>query len=142
MQIVPAFLLPVLAGRRRSQTELLVAVAAVQAAAVAGLLAAPGAAVLWMVLFGIGQGAVLGLALILPVLRGGDVGTVASLTAMTLCVGYLVASTGPWVLGLAHDLTGDWTVPLVILLAASALQVPVGWCAAQDRMIGRVETPA
>jgi MFS transporter, CP family, cyanate transporter len=142
VQIAPAFLLPVIAGRRRSQTELLIGVAVVQAAGVVGLLAAPGAAVLWMVLFGIGQGAVLGLALILPVLRGRDVGTVASLTAMTLCVGYLVASTGPWVLGLAHDLTGDWTVPLVILVAACAAQIPVGWRAAQDRVIGRVEAPA
>jgi CP family cyanate transporter-like MFS transporter len=142
MQVIPAFLLPILAGRRRSQGGLLAGVTVVQVVAVAGLLAAPGAAVLWMAVLGIGQGAVLGLALILPVLRGGDVGTVASLTAMTLCVGYLVASTGPWVLGLAHDLSGSWTLPLVIMLVLSAAQLPVGWRAAQNRVVGRVRAPA
>ena len=142
MQVIPALLLPILAGRRRSQAGLLVVVTAVQVVAVTGLLATPHAAVLWMALLGIGQGAILGLALILPVLRGGDVGTVASLTAMTLCVGYLVASTGPWVLGLAHDVSGGWTVSLVILLVVSAAQLPVGWRAAQDRIVGRVGAPA
>ena len=64
---------------------------------------------LWMVLLGLGQGGALGLALILPVLRGGEPGSVATLTAMTLSVGYLVAALGPWVAGVLHDATGGWT---------------------------------
>ena len=74
VQIAPAFLLPVIAGRRRAQTGLVVGVAAVQVAGCPGLLAAPDAALLWMAVLGVGQGAVLGLGLILPVLRGGDAG--------------------------------------------------------------------
>jgi CP family cyanate transporter-like MFS transporter len=139
MQIAPAFLLPVLAGRRRTQTGLLVGVVAVSLVGVGGLLLAPGAAPLWIVAFGLGQGAALGLGLILPVLRGGGAHAVASLTAMTLCVGFLVASTGPWVLGLAHDLTGGWTLPLVILLLVTAAQLPGGLRATKDDVVGEAE---
>lgn len=139
VQILPAFLLPALAGRRRTQTELLAVVVATETAGVLGLLLAPGAALLWVAVLGAGQGGALGLGLILPVLRGGDASSVASLTAMTLCVGYLVASTGPWVLGLAHDASGGWTVPLLILLAVMVAQLPGGLRGCRDRL---VEVPA
>jgi len=138
LQLLPAFLLPVLAGRHTNQLGLLVGVVALSVAGPLGLLVAPDAAPLWVVVLGLGQGAALGLGLILPVLRGGDVRTVASLMAMTLSVGYFIASTGPWLLGLAHDVTGDWTVPLVILLLIGAAQLPVGLRAATGRTIGRV----
>ena len=45
-------------------------------------------------MLGIGQGGALGLGLILPVLRGGGAASVAALTAMSLCVGYIVAAAG------------------------------------------------
>ena len=67
-----------------------------------------------------------GSALILPMLRGGDAPTVASLTAMALCVGYLVAATGPWLLGAVHDASGDWTVPLVVLIAITLAELVPG----------------
>src|SRR6185437_16090969 len=47
-------------------------------AGVVGLLAAPGAALLWMVVLGLGQGAALGLGLVLPVLRGRSAEAVAA----------------------------------------------------------------
>ena len=52
--------------------------------------------------------------------------TVASLTAMALCVGYLVAATGPWLLGAVHDASGDWTVPLVVLIAITLAELLPG----------------
>jgi CP family cyanate transporter-like MFS transporter len=88
-----------------------------------------------MIVLGIGQGGALGLALILPVLRGGDAGSVASLTAMTLCVGYLGASLGPWIAGVLHDVSGGWTATLVFLVAISAAQLLPGVPAARDRRL-------
>ena len=88
----------------------------------------------WSVL-GIGQGGALGLALMLPVLRGGDPATVASLTAMTLCVGYLAAALGPWVAGVLHDLSGGWTATLAFILAISVAQLLPGVPAARDRTV-------
>jgi CP family cyanate transporter-like MFS transporter len=89
-----------------------------------------------MALLGVGQGGALGLALILPLLRGGDAATVASLTAMALCLGYLVAAAGPWLLGAVHDASGGWTVPLVVLIAITVAELVPGVPAALDRRIG------
>jgi CP family cyanate transporter-like MFS transporter len=142
VQFVPAFLVPVLAARSRNQAALLAVIVALGVTGVAGLLAAPASAGPWMVLLGLGQGGALGLALILPVLRGGDVPTVAALTAMTLCVGYLMAATGPWILGVARDLSGGWDVPLTILLALLAAQLLVGAAAVRDRSVAGVQRTA
>ncbi|HET8949074.1 MAG TPA: MFS transporter [Solirubrobacteraceae bacterium] len=137
--LVPAFLVPVLAARARDQTGLLLAIVLVPAAGLAGVLVLPGIAPLWMVFIGFGQSGALGLALALPLQRGGDAPTVASLTAMALCVGYLVAAAGPWLLGAVHDASGDWTVPLIVLVAITLAELIPGLPAARARTIARGE---
>lgn len=84
-----------------------------------------------MVLLGLGQGGSLGLGLILPVLRARRPEVVASLTAMTLSVGYVIAAIGPWVLGAVHDAAGGWTAGLLVLLGVTILQVVPGAAAAR-----------
>ena len=79
-----------------------------------------------MVILGIGQGGALGLGLILPVLRGRDPGQVAGMTAMSMGVGYLIAATGPALVGAIRDSTGDWTWPVIALLVMTVVQVPGG----------------
>jgi CP family cyanate transporter-like MFS transporter len=85
-----------------------------------------------MVFLGIGQGGALGLGLILPILRGRDPGRVAGMTAMSMGVGYLIASAGPALVGAIRDLSGDWTWPLIALLVMTAAQVPAAWRAVTD----------
>ena len=135
VQLVPAFAVPVLAARSRDQVGLLLAIVGFSVAGVIGLILAPGGAIAWMLIFGIGQGGALGLGLILPVLRGSDGPTVAALTAMSLCVGYMVAATGPWVLGAVHDATGGWTVALVVLATISVLELVPGLPASRARTL-------
>jgi CP family cyanate transporter-like MFS transporter len=135
ISFVPAFVLPILAARMRHQTPILLGLVTGAVVGAAGLLLAPGVAPLWMIVLGLAQGGALGLGLILPVLRGGDVRTVAALTGMTLSIGYLIAAAGPWLLGLARDVSGSWTVPLLLLVGVSALQLPVGLLATRDRTL-------
>jgi CP family cyanate transporter-like MFS transporter len=123
---LPAFLVPAVAGRRAGQRPLLAGVALTSATGVAGLMALPALAPLWMALVGGGQGGALGLGLILPVLRGRRPELVASLTAMTLSFGYLLAALGPWLLGAVHSIAGNWTAGLVVLLAMTLLQLAPG----------------
>jgi CP family cyanate transporter-like MFS transporter len=132
----PAFLVPWLAAHRATQTGILGAIVALAAAGVAGLLLAPGAAVLWVILFGLGQGGSLGLGLILPALRTRNARAAAALTGMTLCVGYLIASSGPWLLGAVHDAAGNWDAPLVVLLAITLAELLPGVPATRDRPVG------
>ena len=133
---VPALLLPVIAGRRTSQAPLVAAVTTTAGTGVLGLLLAPGLAPLWVVLIGLGQGGSLGLGLVLPVLRATSPALVASLTAMTLSIGYLTAATGPWLIGAVHDLTSGWTAALGALLGLTLLQLVPGLAAARPRRIG------
>jgi MFS transporter, CP family, cyanate transporter len=135
VQLAPAFLVPVLATRMGSQEPILAAIVALSSLAVIGLMLADGVAALWMVVLGLGQGGALGLALILPVLRGGEPRSVATLTAMTLSVGYLAAALGPWLAGVLHDVTGGWSATLVLLLAVTVLQGVPGLPAARDRQL-------
>jgi CP family cyanate transporter-like MFS transporter len=137
VSVVPAFLVPVIAARRCDQRGLLMATVAAAAAGLAGLAVAPGVAALWMVLVGLGQGAALGLGLILPALRAGDERRVSQLVGMTQAIGYTMAATGPWLLGVVYDLTGDWSVPLLVLLAITLLELPVGLVGARATAVTR-----
>jgi MFS transporter, CP family, cyanate transporter len=135
VQLAPAFAVPVLAARRRDQVGLLWWIVLLQLAGALGLLLAIDVAPLWIVVLGIGQGGALGLGLILPVLRGGSTASVAALTAMSLCVGYMVAAAGPWLLGAVHDAFGGWTVALIVFAAICLLELAPGLPASRARSI-------
>ncbi len=45
----------------------------------------------------------------------------AQMSAFVQGVGYVVAATGPAVLGLAHDVTDAWTVPVLVVLGTTAM---------------------
>ncbi|MGW1072353.1 CynX/NimT family MFS transporter [Streptomyces sp. NPDC002537] len=136
VQAVGSFVVPMLAGRMRSQRPLVVGVVALMTAGVAGLLVAPvGGAWLWATLYGIGQGGTLGLALTMMVLRTRDAHTAARLSGMAQTWGYLLAAVGPFALGAVHQLTGGWTVPIVVLLVVCAGLMTLGLGAGRDRKI-------
>ena len=126
---------PVLATRFRTQRFLAVAVTGLEAAAVVGLLLAPGAAVVWVVSFALGQGGALGLALMLMVLRAPDARRAAELSGMAQAIGYCLAATGPWLLGALYDRTGDWDDVLVALLVLTVPLAAVGIAAGRARLV-------
>lgn len=134
--ITGSFLAPVLVGRRLRAGVLATVGALLCAAGFTGVLLAPAAgACLWMVLLGLGQGAAISLALLFIVQRAPDTRHAAQLSSMAQCFGYVLAATGPAVLGAVHDLSGSWTVPLAVLLALLLPQIAAGWCAARPRQV-------
>jgi len=40
-------------------------------------------------------------------------------------VGYLIAAGGPALVGAVHDVSGEWSWPLSVLLVMTAVQFPV-----------------
>lgn len=118
VQAVGAMCLPLLAGRREDQRVLAVALFGVSAAGLLGFVLAP---VSWIwgfaVLLGFGMGALFGLALTVIGLRAGDAATASRLSGMAQAVGYLLAATGPLLVGVLHQISGGWAVPLVLLIA-------------------------
>ncbi|GAA2070751.1 MFS transporter [Williamsia deligens] len=124
--IVTALGVPVLATRMRSQRVLAVVVVALAAAGILGVLAT-GTWGAWpcAVLIGLGQGGALSLALVLMNLRTASAAEATALSAFAQTVGYLLAATGPIVMGVLHSLTDGWSVPLIAL---AAVMVPLAVC--------------
>ena len=54
---------------------------------------------------------------------------------MSLCVGYIVAAAGPWLLGAVHDAAGGWTLALLVLAAICLLELAPGLPASRRRKL-------
>ena len=120
----------------RGQRGLVAFLTSCSAVSYLGMLFAPvGGAWLWMLLGGIGSG-IFPLTLTMIGLRSVQVPVTAALSAFTQGIGYLIAGTGPLLVGLLLDVTGeDWTWPLILLLVASVLAFASGWYAARPRHV-------
>jgi MFS transporter, CP family, cyanate transporter len=141
---VTALLIPVLAHRAADQRWL---TAASMAATITGLtgswLAAPSAlAPGFMVLLGLGQGATLGLGIYFTMARAPDPVAAASLSAFAQGAGYLIASTGPLLIGFLHAASGGWTLPVAALLGVSGGQAWAGWLAGRAGVVRAQRRPA
>ena len=127
-----SLLIPVLAHRARNQRALIAGTVAASAAGLAGAWFAPlGGAVLWVLVLGLGQGASLGLAIFFTMARAPDPRASASLSGFAQSVGYLVAATGPLMVGFLHSALGGWTAAVAVLLVITGLQLTAGWQAAR-----------
>ncbi|WP_432866028.1 MFS transporter [Microbispora rosea] len=132
VQIVAALVVPLHAGRARSQAPHVAAAALLTVAGYLGVLLAPTVTPwLWMIVLGLGQGASIALALLIITLRAPDPASVTALSAVAQSSGYLLAAIGPLAFGLLHELSGGWTVPLLAGLGACALQLVSGMLAAR-----------
>ncbi len=70
-------------------------------------------------LLGLALGAVFPLALTLPLDVTDDPGQAGSVAALMLLGGYILSSLAPFILGVARDLTGDFTASLWLLVGVS-----------------------
>ncbi|MDF2496473.1 MFS transporter [Arthrobacter koreensis] len=127
--IVGALAVPLLARRLRTRSLLWLTVAA-WAALPLGLLLAPAGWVLWVTLGGIAQGAGITVIFLILVRLGGSGRQAGQLSAMVQGGGYLVAAAGPVALGTLHDVSGGWTVPLLVCCISIAALLVAGSIAA------------
>lgn len=134
---VSSLIVPVLAARVPSQARYVLAIVVLYVIAWVGMLIAPvSGAPVWAALMGLSQGAGISLALTLIVVRAPDAAHAAELSGMAQTVGYLLAATGPFLLGAFHDLSGGWTLPMVLMLVALIPTLGFGLQAARPRLVG------
>lgn len=128
--------IPVLAARfPRGSTGLALLGVAFFAVGYLGLLWAPGTAtVVWVASAGLGP-LLFPLALVLINLRSAAPAATVALSGFVQTVGYLLGAVGPFVVGLLHDATDDWTVPLVFLLCVVVLILPAAAIIARGRVV-------
>ncbi|MGV9210701.1 MFS transporter [Micromonospora sp. RB23] len=130
-----ALLMPTLAGRLATLRPLILGLTGASALAYLGLALAPhGAALLWVTLLALGQGA---FPLILTTigLRARTAEGTVALSAFAQSTGYVIAALGPLSVGILYEITGGWTAPIGFLLAALAVQTAAGMAIARPRYV-------
>ena len=89
---------------------------------------------LWAVLLGLGQGALVSLALTIIVLRSPNPSVASQLSALAQFVGYLLAAAGPFFVGWIRSLTGTFAwCSLLFAIVGTGLTVN-GWLAGRPAM--------
>lgn len=123
-------LVPGLAARRESQVGVHLALMSCYPVGYLGLVLGPTElAWVWAVFIGTGLCS-FPLALTLVNLRSRTPEGTAALSGSTQATGYLLAAAGPFAVGVVHDASGGWTVPVLLLLALTVPQAVVGaYCA-------------
>ena len=121
-----SFAIPALAARMENQSPLMWGVMACYPVGYLGLILAPRqGAWLWALVIGVGI-CTFPLILTLIGLRARTAAGTAALSGFTQSTGYLISAVGPFGVGLLHDVTGGWTVPLIALIVVSVPQLVLG----------------
>lgn len=91
-----------------------------------GVVFAPGALLVWFVCCGLGTGWGIVAALTFITQRTANPQTAGAVSGMSQSFGYLVAGFGPILFGWFHEISGDWVLPLVVVLAGTVAQATIG----------------
>ncbi len=143
VQVLACLLVPMLAARSRDQRLLAVVLTALATLSLIGLVSGPP----WLAWFlavsqGVGQGGLFALALMLIVMRSNDSHVAAYLSSMSQTIGYVLACSGPLLIGFLHDLSGNFDSVWILLLALGLLASAAGWLAGSNRLVrARVVRP-
>lgn len=132
---VPGLLLGAVVGRMRDQRAVTVTMSAIAALSLLGLLSVPQMGAVWAALFGIGSGGTFMLGLSFMSLRAATAPQAAALSGMAQCVGYLMAAAGPPLIGVLHDLSGGWRMPLAIVIGLCFAMAGLGALAGRARHV-------
>ncbi|WP_193597148.1 CynX/NimT family MFS transporter [Microbacterium sp. YJN-G] len=127
-----SFVLPAIVARYRAVGSCVLGGGAMFAIAFCGMLIAPQDGIwIWAVLGGAGQ-LMFPLSLVLINLRTRTMRGSVALSTVVQSAGYLVAATGPLVLGLLHAATGGWNAALLMLVVVALIGTGLGLLAARS----------
>ncbi|MGW3945586.1 MFS transporter [Micrococcus endophyticus] len=124
--VVGALMMPTVISRSRNLKAWMGLFGAMTTLGYVGMLAAPVAGVwLWAAVLGLG-GFAFPTVITLLAARTRDPHVTARLSGFAQPAGYVLAAIGPFAVGLLHDLTGGWTLVLVLLAASGVVMAAVG----------------
>jgi CP family cyanate transporter-like MFS transporter len=125
---LPASLLvPVLVVRFQATRVLFLVGALGGALGIIGLLVAPSPALLplWVVLYGL-AGVLFPLSLVLISIRARTPESAVLLSSFVQSAGYVMAAVFPVLVGVLHEATDGWTVPLLVVAIVLVASIPAG----------------
>lgn len=89
---------------------------------------------LWVVLFGI-VGVMFPLALVLISIRSRTPDSAVALSSFVQSVGYIIAAGFPLLIGVLHDASQSWTIPLLVIGGVLLISIPFGMIAGRRRTV-------
>lgn len=116
---------PLIADRVGTRQVQLVMSAVASFIAIVGINLAPDATTAWVVVLGLGLGAIFPLVLTLPLDVADDPSQVGAVAALMLLGGYLISSVGPFILGGVRDATGDFSASFWLLVVLAGILVAI-----------------
>jgi MFS transporter, CP family, cyanate transporter len=135
-QFLAALAAPVILTKIRRQDVMAVLVAGANGLMIVAILYGPPSTIFaFCGLLGIGTGAMFGVALTFQVIRARSTDNAARLSSMALCVGYLVASLGPLVMGLVNGLPDARFASTMWIVAISVATMLAGAFAGRPRFV-------
>lgn len=132
-----SFIVPMIAGRFRSQQWIGVALSLSSVLGFSGLLWNGSYPIMLLssMFLGIGLGGSFPLALTLIGLRARDGLQASELSGMSQSIGYILAAVGPLFIGYLYDLTHNWTAPLITMVFISLLMIIFSLLAGRERYV-------
>lgn len=130
------FIIPVVAERMKNQKVLSGLTGAFFIIGISGvLLGNPILIPPAVIMIGMASGSAFSLCMMFFSLRTTDGYQAAEMSGMAQSFGYLLAAIGPTLFGALHDISGGWTIPLMMLIGLSIVIFAVAIIAGEDRVI-------
>lgn len=131
------FIVPVLAGKMRTQHMIVVVLGFLSLAGFSGLLFAKSFFFIAIsaTLIGVTIGSTFPLALTFLAMRARNAKHASELSGMAQAIGYLIAAMGPTLMGLLYDITESWNIPIIVLLGVTVLVIIFGLGASQNEYV-------
>ncbi|WP_339285061.1 MFS transporter [Oceanobacillus sp. FSL K6-3682] len=125
--IPTTFVIPVIAEKMSNQIGLAVGTAVLFIIGFTGLMSGSMALVpVWAILLGIAGGSGFSLSMMFFTIRTKDGKEAAELSGMAQSFGYLLAAVGPVLVGVLHDRSNGWLMPLIFLIIISVVILVAG----------------
>lgn len=133
-----AMVIPMVARRQTRFPAIVVGLATCYLIGYTGLLLSPSSGyLLWAALLGSGGGA-FPFAMLIVAIRARSFDALTALSAFAQSTAYLFATIGPFVIGLLHDVTHGWTVPIWAMIGAAVAMGGFGLLAVRPRYVDDV----
>ena len=130
-----SLLVPVLGVRFQATRPLFFVAVVAGLVGLAGLLLFPTVALpLWVAIFGL-TAIMFPLSLVLLSIRARTPESAVALSGFVQSIGYAIAAVFPLLVGLLHDTSGGWQVPLLVVAGVLVVSVPAGIIAGRRRTI-------
>ena len=117
-----ALITPIIATRMKNPFWLGILFPVASIIGYTGIMVAPGAAGLWAVIAGISGGA-FPFAMVMFNQRTRTPEGSSTVTGFSLGIGYAFGTVGPFLGGLLSSLSGGWTIPLLVFIAAAVVMI-------------------